>query len=65
VGALAAGQAVATLPAVLGEIPPRTERRDADAVVRAAGRIATQINARNWRAQKQALLNLLGDGGNP
>ncbi|MBP7827460.1 MAG: tyrosine-type recombinase/integrase [Verrucomicrobia bacterium] len=65
VGALAAGQAVATLPAVLGEIPPRTERRDADAVVRAAGRIAAQINARNWRAQKQALLNLLGDGGNP
>lgn len=60
VGELAAGRAVAVLPAVIGEAGAApSNRRDAEATLREAAAIVEGIKANNWRAKKAALKALL------
>jgi len=59
VGELAAGKAVAALPAIIGESTPAAEKPDGDAILQAAREIASKITAKNWREKKAALVELL------
>jgi integrase len=55
---LAAGQAVAALPAVIGETRP-AQKRDAGALLREARSIVEAITKANWQGKRAELLELL------
>lgn len=59
VGEVAAGRAVAALPAVIGDTRPAPEARDAEAILREAQGIAQSLTGKNWREKKAALLAVL------
>jgi integrase len=66
VGELAAGQAVALLPSVMGDAKkpaPGLPERDGAATLREAHRLAKNMTAANWKERKAALLALLGTSG--
>lgn len=65
-GELAAGQAVAALPFVIGEgaMPANNSPTAATSIVQKAQRLAKSMTAANWQAKRNALLTLLAaDGG--
>jgi Phage integrase family len=59
VGELAAGRAVAALPAVVGDASPEKPKRDPVEVLREIESIAKTISAKNWREKKASLLEVL------
>jgi integrase len=59
VGELAAGQAVALLPSVMGKATKEPKTEDPAAVLRKAKAIAEKITAKNWEKKTAALLALL------
>jgi integrase len=63
VGELAAGQAVAALPAVIGDTKPAQAKPAPEAILHKARAIVESITGKNWRANKAALLALLNAAG--
>jgi integrase len=61
VGELAAGQAVATLPSVLGQAVPTAPALKSEEIQNQARAMAESMTAKNWREKKAALLVLLED----
>lgn len=61
VGELAAGQAVAALPSVVGDGPSHT-KRDPEAILREIRMIVESMAVEDWREKKAALLALLQNG---
>ena len=59
VGELAAGQAVAALPALIGDAKPVPVKPSAGATLCKARAVAESITPKNWREKKAALLALL------
>ena len=59
VGQLAASNAVAALPAVIGEAAPVESKRTPEAILSEARAIAESITGKNWREKKAGLLALL------
>lgn len=59
VGELAAGQAVAALPAVIGDAKPEPQKRDPEALLREVEGIVKTLTVKNCRATKATLLALL------
>ena len=59
VGELAAGQAVALLPAVIGDEKPATPEHDLTEIHKQAKALAKSLNVKNWREKRAALLALL------
>jgi integrase len=59
VGELAAGQAVALLPAVIGDEKPATPEHDLTEILKQAKALAKSLNVKNWREKRAALLALL------
>jgi integrase len=60
VGELAAGQAVAALPAVIGEAKPLSSKRE-PALLREIKAVVQSIAAKDWREKKAALLAMLAE----
>lgn len=58
VGELAAGRAVALLPAVIGDEKPQKPERDLSADLRKAQALVKSMTAKNWRQTKASLLAL-------
>ena len=65
VGEVAAGQAVAALPAVIGEAKAERPKLEPDAVLRQARALVEGIAANNWSEKKAALLALLPPAREP
>ena len=63
VGELAAGRAVAALPAVIGDAEPVQPKRQDGEILRAIKIMAKTISAKNWRKKKAALLEMLATVG--
>lgn len=61
VGELAAGRAVALLPAVIGDTEPIKPEREIGAILVEARAVAKSLSVKNWRQSKAALLALLSD----
>ena len=61
VGELAAGRAVALLPAVIGNTKPVTTQRDHAEVLGEAKALANSMSANTWKQKKALLLALLSD----
>jgi integrase len=59
IGELAAGRAVAALPAVIGDARPETPERREAATLREIRAIAESITAESWQEKKAALLALV------
>jgi hypothetical protein len=59
VGQLAASNAIAALPGVMGDSAPVEIKRTPEAILSEARAIAENIGAKNWREKKAALLALL------
>lgn len=58
-GELAASNAVALLPAVVGDATPTPESRNPEAILREAQGIAHSLTGKNWRKKRAALLAVL------
>lgn len=63
VGELAAGRAVAALPAVIGDTQPVAAKLQPDEILREIRIITKTISAKNWREKKVALLGRLATVG--
>jgi integrase len=63
VGELAAGQAVAALPAVVGEAKPEPPKRDTEATLLEARALVEALTPENANEKRAALLALLKPGG--
>jgi integrase len=61
-GELAAGQAVALLPFVVGEAIPVTPKFEPEAVLNEAKVLVKNMAANNWKQTKASLLSLLSSG---
>jgi hypothetical protein len=59
VGQLAASNAIAALPGVMGEAAPVEIKRTPEAILSEARAITESITGKNWREKKAALLALL------
>lgn len=57
-GELAAGRAVAMLPAIVGEAAPEPIKRDEGVTLREIKAIADSMTAKNWKAMRTQLLQL-------
>lgn len=64
VGQLAASNAIAALPAVMGEAAPVEIKRTAEAILSECKAIVESITGKNWREQQTALLALLNSAAN-
>jgi len=58
VGELAAGRAVALLPAVIGDSMPGAPKRELGTILNEAKALAESMSAKNWRQKKASLLAL-------
>jgi integrase len=59
VGQLAASNAIAALPGVMGETAPLETKRTPEAILSEARAIAESLTGKNWRKKKAVLLTLL------
>jgi hypothetical protein len=59
VGELAAGQAVALLPSVMGQAVPTAPAVNMESILSQAREMVQAMTAKNWRAAKTALLAML------
>ena len=59
VGQLAASNAIAALPGVMGDAAPIVNNRTPEAVLSEAMTIAESITGKTWKAKREALLALL------
>lgn len=58
VGELAASNAVAALPALIGDAKPAQVKLDADTLLAKLHAIANSMHAKNWREKRAKLLAL-------
>lgn len=61
IGELAAGRAVAALPAVIGEVNPEYTTHEEHEMVRKIEAVVKTISARNWQKKKNILLKMLAN----
>ena len=61
VGELAAGRAVAALPAVIGDATPEQPIRQESEILRQFEAVVKTISVKNWREKKAALLDMLAN----
>ena len=59
VGELAAGRAVALLPAVIGDAKPEQAKREQGDILHDVQAVLKSMSAKNWREKKSAALSLL------
>lgn len=65
VGELAAGQAVAALPSLIGDAKPEPQKRTPQSLLREIKAIVEEMAAKNWREKKAALLSILSSHAEP
>lgn len=61
VSELAAGSAVALLPAIVGDVTPIEPKREVGEILKDARKLVESLSAKNWRQRKSSLLKLLSD----